>query len=91
MRENKSNSSPIPNASNATVPVNNLATVSLIMTFFAAPIGLVLGFIALAQINKSNEGGRPLAIIAIVISSIFTFFLFILFVGLAMASNAVNN
>lgn len=65
------------------VPVNNktnvLAIVSFIFSFLIWPIGLILGIIALVQINKKNEGGKGLAIAAIILSSIgFIFSTFML-------------
>lgn len=47
---------------------NGLAIASLILAFVFFPFGLLLGIIALVQINKSGEKGRGLAIAGVVIS-----------------------
>lgn len=52
---------------------NTMAVVALVVSilFFTIPVvGLVLGIIALSQVKKKNEGGKGLAVGAIVISVI---------------------
>ena len=55
-------------------PTNGLAIAALITAFFFAPVGVVLGIIALSQIKKSNgaQGGQGLAIAGIVVGSVLT-------------------
>jgi len=48
-------------------PLNPLAVTALILVFVVAVVGLVLGYIALAQIKRSGEGGRSLALAAVVV------------------------
>lgn len=49
------------------VGINPFAIAALICAVIVPPLGLILGVIALVQINKSDEGGRGLAIAAITI------------------------
>jgi hypothetical protein len=51
---------------------NALAIATLLCAFLVAPAGIVLGHVALAQIKKTGEGGRPLAITGLVLSYVFT-------------------
>lgn len=46
---------------------NTLAIVALIVSFFFSIVGVILGHIALSQIKKTHEGGRGLAIAALII------------------------
>lgn len=53
---------------------NTIAIIAIVITiiFFWAPIvGLILGIIALLQIKKNKESGKGIAIVSIVLSSIF--------------------
>ncbi len=59
-----------------------LAIISLIVSFLLGPIGLILGIIALVQINKDpNLKGKGLAIAAIVIGSLGLVLVFLMMVG----------
>lgn len=60
---------PLPNVKEES-KTNSLAIIALIFTFLFAPAGLILGIIALKDINKHKEKGKGLAIAAIVISII---------------------
>lgn len=62
---------------------NTLCIVGFILSFFIAPVGLVLSIIALVQINKSHEKSRGMAIAGIVIGAVETILwaIFIAFVG----------
>lgn len=51
---------------------NTLAIVAFIVVFLSNLIGLILGIIALVQVNKTGERGRGLAIAAIVIGAVVT-------------------
>ncbi|TCK22832.1 DUF4333 domain-containing protein [Pseudonocardia endophytica] len=51
---------------------NVLAIVSLVLAFLLAPIGLILGIVALVQIRKRGEGGTGLAVAGIVIGGLGT-------------------
>ena len=46
---------------------NTLAIVALISVFFISLLGIILGHISLNQIKTTGEGGRGLAIAALVI------------------------
>ncbi|MFX1818385.1 DUF4190 domain-containing protein [Pseudarthrobacter sp. CC4] len=46
---------------------NTLAIAALISSFFVSLLGIILGHIALNQIKTTGEGGRGLAIAALVI------------------------
>lgn len=52
------------------VRTNTMAIVALIASFFVALVGVILGHIALSQIKKTHEGGRGLAIAALIIGYI---------------------
>lgn len=41
--------------------MNTLATLAMYWSFFAPPVGIVCGHIALAQIKKTGESGRGFA------------------------------
>lgn len=49
-----------------------MCIVGFILTFILPPVGLVLSIIALAQINRTGEQSKGLAIAGIVISAVFT-------------------
>ena len=53
--------------------LNNLAVVSLAtaVTGFGAVAGIITGHIALAQLKKSKEAGRPAALAGVVIGYVF--------------------
>lgn len=51
---------------------NTLAIVAFVVVFFAGFVGLVLGYAALGQIEQSREGGRGLAVAAVVLGWIST-------------------
>ncbi|CAN5241512.1 hypothetical protein BH11ACT5_BH11ACT5_21060 [soil metagenome] len=56
---------------------NTLSILALVAAFVVSVAGVVLGIIALAQIHRTREGGRGLAIAAIIIGVLVTaFFLF---------------
>ena len=69
------NSAPAPEAKSTTHSdsgkTNTMAIVALILTFFFPPLGLILGFVALKQIKQTNEGGKGLALAAVVLSSLW--------------------
>jgi hypothetical protein len=46
---------------------NSLAIAALISSFFISLLGVILGHIALSQIKTTGEGGRGMAIAALVI------------------------
>lgn len=51
---------------------NGLAIASLIVVFFSSIIGLILGHVALHQINRTGEQGRGLALAAVIIGWVTT-------------------
>lgn len=56
--------------------LNNLAVVSLAtaVTGFGAVAGVITGHVALAQIKKSGEAGRPLALAGVIVGYAFLVF-----------------
>ncbi|HWD79341.1 MAG TPA: DUF4190 domain-containing protein [Kribbella sp.] len=73
---------------------NGLATASLICSLgglligLSAPVGIVLGIIALSQIKKRNQDGKGMAIAGVIIGSVLTLgsillFLFLIVLGYA--------
>jgi len=56
---------------------STLAILALVAAFVASSVGVVLGVVALAQVRRTGEAGRGLAIAAIVIGLLVTaFFVF---------------
>ncbi|KAB8294505.1 DUF4190 domain-containing protein [Bifidobacterium avesanii] len=51
---------------------NVLSIIGFALSFFIAPAGLIVSIIALAQINKSGEKSKGLAIAGIVVSAVLT-------------------
>ena len=54
--------------------VNTLATLSIVFAFIFAPVGAVLGHVALAQIRRRGERGRDRALIGMTLSYVFILF-----------------
>jgi Domain of unknown function (DUF4190) len=48
--------------------VNRLATLSIVFAFVFAPVGVVLGHVALSQIKERGERGRERAIVGLTLS-----------------------
>jgi hypothetical protein len=72
-------SSPYGSATPTTAPVpsgdvNTLATLSIVFAFVFAPVGVVLGHVALAQISRRGERGRDRALIGLTLSYVFILF-----------------
>ncbi len=53
---------------------NVLAILALILAILIAPVGLILGIVALTQIRKRGESGTGLAVAGVVIGGIITLF-----------------
>lgn len=59
-------------------PTNTLAIVGMILSLagllfgITAPVGAILGHVALGQIKRTGEGGRPLALTAIIAGWVIT-------------------
>jgi hypothetical protein len=67
--------SPTPTAAPApSGEVNTLATLSIVFAFVFAPVGVVLGHVALAQISRRGERGRDRALIGLTLSYVFILF-----------------
>lgn len=68
---------------------NVLAIVAFVATFFISILGIILGFIALAQIKRTGEQGRGLALAAIIIGFIALALgiIFTIIIVAAIASN----
>ncbi len=72
---------------------NTLAILALVFTFLFFPVGFILGIISLSQIKKTHEKGEWMAIVSIVIGSIFfLFFILMILIGIAWIGirNTVN-
>jgi hypothetical protein len=54
--------------------VNTLATLSIVFAFVFAPVGVVLGHVALAQISRRGERGRDRALIGLTLSYLIILF-----------------
>lgn len=54
--------------------MNTLATLSIVFAFVFAPVGVVLGHLALAQISRRGERGRDRALIGLTLSYVFILF-----------------
>lgn len=54
--------------------VNTLATLSIVFAFVFAPVGVVFGHLALAQISRRGERGRDRALIGLTLSYVFILF-----------------
>ena len=48
-------------------PLNGMAVGAFISVFFVSTVGLVLGYVALGQIKQTGEGGRGLALAAVIL------------------------
>jgi len=80
---------PFPTAPAAPQRTNTLAIVSLVLAFVAPLIGLVLGFVALSQVKRNGEGGRGLALAAVIIGGVITLFYVVLVIAMiAVAASA---
>jgi len=53
---------------------NGLAIAALVCSFFCGILGIILGIVAIGQINKTNEGGKGLAIAGIAIGAVSILF-----------------
>lgn len=52
-------------------PMNTLAIVSLIASFFVSVVGIVCGHIALSQIKRSGDRGRGIALFGTILGYVF--------------------
>lgn len=55
-------------------PVNTLAIVSFVSSFFVSIVAIVCGHIALSQIKRSGERGRSFALAGTIIGYVLAFF-----------------
>ena len=53
---------------------NGLAIAALVCSFFCGILGIILGIVAIGQINKTNEGGKGLAIAGSAIGAVSILF-----------------
>lgn len=53
-------------------PTNTLAIISLIGAFLVPIVGIICGHMALAQIKRTGEGGRSLALAGTIIGYVYT-------------------
>lgn len=63
-----------------TPPINTMALVGFILSFFVSIAGIVCGHIALSQIRRTGEPGREFAIAALAIGYAVTGFVVLFFV-----------
>ena len=72
-------------------PTNSMAIAALVSALVLAPLGIVLGHIALSQIRRSGEEGRGLAMAGLVIGYVSVgLILLVLLFGLVMAVWVTN-
>jgi Domain of unknown function (DUF4190) len=64
----------------APAKTNTLAIIALVSSFFISLLGIILGHIALNQIKTTGEGGRGLAIAALIIGYVALAFGVIFFI-----------
>jgi len=74
-----------------TNPTNTMAIVALICGIVLAPVGIVLGIIALSQIKKTKQGGRGLALAGVIIGALGTLIWVAAIAALIAAANSVSN
>ncbi|MDK8173604.1 DUF4190 domain-containing protein [Curtobacterium citreum] len=68
---------------------NTLAIIALVAAFVAPIVGFVLGFVAMSQTRKRGEGGRGLALAAVIVGGVITLLYVVLVIGLvAVAASA---
>lgn len=67
-------------------PVNGMAIGAFIAVFFVSIVGLVLGYVALGQIKQTGEGGRGLALAAVILGWISVILTVLLVVGFIAGS-----
>ena len=53
-------------------PMNTLAILALVLSFVVSVAGIVCGHLALAQIKRTGESGRELAVAGLVVGYVFT-------------------
>lgn len=61
-----------PADSNAAYRTNSLALASIIVVWFSSVVGLILGHVALSQINRTGESGRGMALTSVIVGWIAT-------------------
>ena len=61
-----------PQPAAARAPLNRLAIVAIVAAFVLPLAGIVAGIVSLRQIQRTGEGGRPLALAATVLGVLFT-------------------
>lgn len=64
---------PAPTAApGAAAPMNTLAILALVLSFVVSVAGIVCGHLALAQIRRTGEAGRELALAGLIIGYVLT-------------------
>ena len=61
---------------------NTLAIIALVSSFFISLLGVILGHIALNQIKTTGEGGRGLAIAALIIGYVSMALAVVIIIGM---------
>ena len=76
-------------------PTNTMAILALVFGFVFAPVGIVLGHLALGQIKRTGESGRGLALAGVIVGYALVgfFFLLVLFfvVAVSLSSSTSSN
>ncbi|ORM30114.1 DUF4190 domain-containing protein [Williamsia sp. 1135] len=72
-------------------PTNGLAIGALVASLVFAPLGIVLGHVALSQIKKNGDEGRGLAIAGLIIGYVLTVLGIITWIIIIAFINAVND
>ena len=70
---------------------NTMAVVALIGAIVLAPLGIVLGLIALSQIKKTKQGGRGLALAGVIIGALGTLIWVAVIAAIVVAANRVSD
>lgn len=70
---------------------NTLAIVALVLAFVFTPAGLVCGYIARNQIRRTGEGGRGLALAAIIIGWIWVAFIVLAIIGVVLLASVSSS
>ncbi|MDQ0261911.1 DUF4190 domain-containing protein [Sinomonas atrocyanea] len=68
-----------------------MAIASLIVVFFSSLIGMILGYVALAQIKRTGEGSRGMALAAVIIGWVATGVAIIVVVVVFMAPSGTSH
>lgn len=87
---------PYTSAGVAPAKTNTLAIVALVAAFFVPIAAIVCGHIALGQIKRTGENGRPLALWGTILGYVFSFgwvvfwIIWVIFAGMAASMGGLS-